>query len=191
MISLDGVMQGPGGPEEDTSGGFQYGGWVAPYDDEVYDQVVQQELQPAEYLLGRKTFQIWENYWPHHESFWPGINTGTKYVLSNTRDRSEWKNSVFLNDLAAIGKLKDSPGPDLQVWGSSELVHLLLRHDLVDEIRLKIHPLILGRGKKLFNRDALPSSFHLTGHVVTPTGVIVASYRRAGEVRTGIAGEKD
>src|SRR3954453_14763479 len=109
MITLDGVMQAPGGPEEDTSGGFKYGGWAEPYGDEVYGKVVQKELQPADYLLGRKTFEIWEKYWPAHADFWPGINDGTKYVMSSTRDKSDWKHSVFLNSVAEIEKIKNTP----------------------------------------------------------------------------------
>ena len=188
MITLDGVMQGPGGPEEDTSGGFEYGGWVAPYDDDVYGKVVEKELQPADYLLGRKTFDIWEPYWPQHADFWPGINEGTKYVLSATRDKSDWKNTVFLKNLDDIGELKNSEGSDIQVWGSSELVQLLLKNDLVDELRLKIHPLVLGKGKKLFDDGAAPAAFTLTDSVITPKGVVIATYERAGEVRTGTMG---
>ena len=122
MISLDGVMQAPGGPKEDTSGGFKYGGWTAPYGDDVYGKVVLEELKPADYLLGGKTFAIWADYWPNHGDFWPGINNGTKYVLSKTMKKSNWKNSVFLKGAAAIRKIKNTKGPDLQVWGSSELV---------------------------------------------------------------------
>lgn len=188
MITLDGVMQGPGGPEEDTSGGFKYGGWVAPYDDEEYDKIVERELQPADYLLGRKTFEIWENYWPAHADFWPGINDGTKYVLSKTRKNSGWKNTVFIQSVADIKKLKSTTGPDIQVWGSSEIVQLLLKHGLVDELRLKIHPLILGKGKKLFDDGAIPVAFTLTESTVTTTGVIIAGYKRAGEVKTGTVG---
>lgn len=189
MITLDGVMQAPGGPEEDTSGGFKYGGWVAPYEDKVYDEVVQKELEPADYLLGRKTFEIWESYWPEHADYWPGINEGTKYVLSRTRKKSDWKNSVFLENLAEIKNLKNSEGFDIQVWGSSELIHMLLENDLVDQLRLKIHPLILGTGKKLFDNGAIPAAFTLTESIVTPSGVMIASYKRAGEVRTGTVGE--
>lgn len=188
MITLDGVMQGPGGPGEDPSGGFNYGGWVAPYDDEVYGQVVEEELKPADYLLGRKTFQIWENYWPAHADFWPGINEGTKYVLSGTVKTTDWKNTVFLKSLADIKRIKNSMGRDLQVWGSSELIQLLLRHDLVDEIRLKIHPLMLGKGKKLFDDGAVPTAFTLTESLVTPGGVFIAHYKRAGKVETGTVG---
>ena len=189
MITLDGVMQAPGGPKEDTSTGFKYGGWTEPYGDEAYGKVVQKELkQPADYLLGRKTFDIWEGYWPEHADFWPGINDGTKYVLSKTRKKSDWKNSVFLKSLADIKKLKKSKGPDIQVWGSSKLIQLLLKNDLVDELRLKIHPLTLGKGKKLFDNEAIPAAFTLTESIVTTVGVIIASYKRAGKVKTGNVG---
>src|ERR1044071_2492447 len=144
MVTLDGIMQAPGGPKEDKSGGFKYGGWTAPYSDDVYNEAVKNELKPAEYLLGRKTFEIWENYWPEHADYWPGINDVTKYVLSTTVKKSDWKNSVFLKNLAAIKKLKKSKGSDLKVWGSGQLVQLLLKHDLVDELWLKIYPLTLG-----------------------------------------------
>jgi dihydrofolate reductase len=187
MISLDGVMQAPGGPEEDTSGGFKFGGWTVPYGDEAYNKAVQNELQPADYLLGRKTFEIWENYWPDHSEFWPGINNGNKYVLSKTRQKSDWKNSVFIESLDDIKNLKNSDGKDIQVWGSSELIHLLLQNDLVDELRLKIHPLLLGKGKKLFDDNANPSAFSLVESTVTTTGVILANYIRNGEIKTGNA----
>ncbi len=188
MITLDGVLQGPGGPKEDTSGGFKYGGWVAPYGDEVYDKVVQEELKPAEYLLGRKTFKIWEAYWPTHADFWPGINEGMKYVVSRTVKKTIWKNTVFLKSLSDIKKLKNSNGPGLQVWGSGQLIQLLLKNDLVDELRLKIHPLVLGKGKKLFEKGTIPAAFALIESLVTPGGVIIAHYRRAGKVRTGTVG---
>jgi dihydrofolate reductase len=188
MITLDGVLQAPGGPKEDASGGFKYGGWVAPYGDEVLDKILEEELKPAEYLLGRKTFRIWENYWPAHADFWPGINDGTKYVLSRTVKKSDWKNSVFLKGLADIKRLKSSKGPDIQVWGSGELIQLLLKNDLVDELRLKIYPLTLGKGKKLFDDGVMPSAFALIESLVTPSGVIVATYRRAGKVKTGTVG---
>ena len=189
MISLDGVMQAPGGTKEDKSGGFKYGGWTAPYGDEMYDKQVQKELkQPVEYLLGRKTFEIWENYWPEHADFWPGINDGTKYVLSGNRKKSDWKNTVFLKNLAGIKKLKNSKGPGIQVWGSSKLIQLLLKNDLVDELRLKIHPLTLGKGKKLFDGGTIPAAFTLTESTVTTSGVTIANYKRAGEVKTGTVG---
>jgi len=189
MITLDGVMQAPGGREEDTSGGFKYGGWTAPYGDKAFGKAVQKEVQqPADYLLGRKTFEIWENYWPQHADFWRGINDGTKYVMSRTWKKSDWKNSVFIKSVADIKKLKKSQGSDIQVWGSSELIQLLLKNDLVDELRLKIHPLTLGKGKKLFRDGAIPAAFKLTESIVTSTGVIIAAYKRAGKVRTGNVG---
>jgi len=186
MITLDGVMQAPGGPEEDTSGVFKYGGWTASYSDEIGGKVVQKELkQPADYLLGRKTFEIWADYWPEHGDFWPGINEGTKYVMSNTIKNSGWKNTVFIESLEDIKKLKNSAGADIQVWGSSKLIQLLLKHDLVDELCLKIYPLTLGTGKKLFNDGPIPAAFTLTESLITSTGVIIATYKRAGKVKTG------
>lgn len=195
MITLDGVMQAPGGPKEDTSGGFKYGGWTEPYGDEVYGKVVQKELEPADYLLGRKTFDIWVNYWPEHGDFWPGINEGTKYVFSKKLKKSDpkvtgWKNSVVIRTVADIKKIKSqkipgSKNPDIHVWGSSKLVQLLLKNDLVDELRLKIHPLTLGKGKKLFDKGTIPAAFTLTESIVTPGGVIIAYYKRNGKVKTG------
>jgi dihydrofolate reductase len=190
MITLDGVMQAPGGRKEDTSGGFKYGGWTAQYFDEVYGKVVQKELEPADYLLGRKTFEMWAGYWPENGDFWPGINEGTKYVFSKSMKKSDpivtgWKNSVVIKNLADIKKLKNSRGAAIQVWGSGELVQLLLKNDLVDELRLKIHPLTLGKGKKLFDNGTIPAAFTLTESIVTPGGVIIASYKRAGKVKTG------
>ena len=195
FITLDGVMQAPGGPEEDKSGGFKYGGWVAPYFDDVGGKVMEKQMKPADLLLGRKTFEIWENFWPQHEKGWPGINDVTKYVMSRTRKKSDWKNSVFLKSLADIKKLKKLPagrkgskGSDIQVHGSGELIQLLLKNDLVDELWLKIYPLTLGKGKKLFDNGTIPAAFTLTESLVTPTGVIIANYKRAGKVKTGIIG---
>jgi len=185
MITLDGVMQAPGGPQEDTSGGFKYGGWTASYSDELFGKLMQEELKQTDYLLGRKTFEIWESYWPHHADFWPGINDGDKYVMSQTREKSDWKNTTFLKSVADIKKLKSSEGVDIQVWGSSKLIQLLLKNDLVDELRLKIFPLTLGKGKKLFENRAIPAAFTLTESTVTTTGVILANYKRAGKVKTG------
>ncbi len=188
MITLDGVMQAPGGPQEDTSGGFKHGGWTASYGDELFGKIMEEELKPADYILGRKTFEIFESYWPQHADFWPGINDGSKYVLSQTRDKSDWKNTVFLKTVADIEKLKNSEGGDIQVWGSGKLIQLLLKHDLVDELRLKIYPLILGEGKKLFGNGAMPAAFTLTDSQVTTKGVIITTYKRAGEVVTGDVG---
>ena len=193
MISLDGVMQAPGGPREDTSGGFKYGGWTTPYGDEIYDKAVQKEVQPADYLLGRKTFDIWVDYWPKHGDFWPGINEGTKYVFSKRLKKTNpkvtgWNNSVVIRTVADIKKIKKGKGRDIHVWGSSKLVQLLLKNDLVDELRLKIHPLTLGKGKKLFDNGAIPAAFKLVENIITTTGVIIAYYERAGKVKTGTAG---
>jgi dihydrofolate reductase len=189
FISLDGVMQAPGGPEEDPSEGFKFGGWSAPFDDEVGGRVVQKELeQPSDYLLGRKTFQIWESFWPEHADIWPGINDGKKYVMSNTVTTSGWRNTAFIESLEDIKKLKNSDGLDIQVWGSSKLIQLLLKNDLVDELSLKIHPLILGEGKKLFDEGSIPATYTLTESLVTPSGVIIAKYKRDGEVETGTMG---
>jgi dihydrofolate reductase len=190
MISLDGVLQAPGGPKEDPSGGFKYGGWVAPYADELYGQVVQKELQPADYLLGRNTFENWAAYWPHHGDFWPGINAGNKYVFSKQLKKTDplvngWQYSTVIKTVATIKKIKATKGKTIQVWGSSQLVQLLLKHNLVDELRLKIHPLILGKGKKLFENGAIPAAFKLTESVVTTKGVIIAHYKRAGNVKLG------
>jgi dihydrofolate reductase len=188
FITLDGVMQAPGGPEEDTSDSFKYGGWSAPYGDEVSGKVMQEQMKPADLLLGRKTFEIFASYWPEHSDFWPGINDVTKYVMSNTMEKSDWNNSVFLKSLEDIEKLKNSKGSDLKVWGSGELTQLLLKNDLVDELWLKIYPLTLGEGKKLFAGGTIPAAFTLTESLATATGVIIASYRRAGKVKTGTVG---
>ncbi len=195
MITIDGVMQAPGGPEEDKSSGFKYGGWVAPYDDKKLSSVFGKLMKPADILLGRKTFKIFASYWPEHADNWPGINDVTKYVFSRTIKKSEWKNSVFLKSIADVKKLKNqstvrqrSKGSDIKVWGSSELIQLLLKNDLVDELWLIIYPLTLGRGKKLFDSNAIPAAFKLIESVVTSSGVIVANYKRAGKVKTGIVG---
>lgn len=188
MITLDGVMQAPGGPEEDTSGGFEYGGWSAPYADEASGKLMEKQMQPADLLLGRKTFEIFASYWPEHADYWPGINDVTKYVLSRTMKKSDWKNSVFLNSLKDIEELKNSNGSDIKVWGSGKLVQLLLKHDLVDELWLNIHPLTIGKGKKLFDSDTIPAAFALIESSVTPGGVIIANYKRAGGVKTGTVG---
>lgn len=189
FITLDGVMQAPGGPDEDRSGGFEFGGWVAPFGDNESDQLMQKLLAPADLLLGRKTFDIWENYWPEHASFWPGINEVTKYVLSQTRAESQWSNCSFLRSAEELKKLKTSSGSDLKIWGSSEVVQLLLKHDLVDEFWLMIHPVILGKGKRLFADDSIAGSYKMMENLVTSKGVIIANYHRDGDIKTGTAGE--
>lgn len=192
MITLDGVMQGPGGPEEDTSESFRYGGWVAPYDDDS-GKVMEKMMKPSDLLLGRKTYEIWAAYWPQNEKYWPGINDVTKYVMSTTLKQSDplvvnWKNSVVISSLEDIRKIKSSAGKNIHVWGSSKLIQLLLKNDLVDELWLMIHPLTLGEGKKLFIDGPIPAAFTLIESVVTPAGVFIANYKRAGEVRTGTVG---
>jgi dihydrofolate reductase len=189
MITLDGVMQAPGGPEEDPSNGFKYGGWTAPYSDDNGGEFFQKNMQPAEYLLGRKTFEIFAGYWPEHADIWPGINDGTKYVLSNTLEKSDWKHTVFLKGLEDIKKLKDSDGPDLHVWGSGKLIQLLFKNDLVNELRLVTYPLTLGQGQKLFEDGTIPAAFKLLEGKISPSGVIMANYKRAGDVKTGTVGE--
>jgi dihydrofolate reductase len=188
FISLDGVMQAVGTPEEDTSGGFEYGGWTVPYADEFMNEVMREQMtKPFELLLGRRTFEIFAYYWPKNEDKWPGINTVTKYVASNSLTKHEWNNSVFLKGDVAneIKKLKEQDGPDLQVYGSGNLIQTLLEHDLVDELWLKIFPITLGKGKKLFTKSTIPAGWKLIDSKVSPQGVIVANYRREGEVKTG------
>lgn len=188
MITLDGVLQAPGGPGEDTSGHFNYGGWSAPFGDEIGNKVMQKLMQPTDYLLGRKTFEIFASFWPKHADIWPAVQEGTKYVMSTTMKKSDWKNTVFLESLADIKKIKNSEGSDLQVWGSSELIQLLLKNDLVDELWLKMYPVTLGEGKKLFADGTSPATFTLAESVVTSSGVIIGHYKRAGEVKTGTVG---
>lgn len=185
-------MQAPGGPEEDTSGGFKYGGWVLPYFDESLGEIMSKQMSNhSDLLLGRKTFEIFAAYWPHHEADWPGINKVTKYVVSNTLSKHEWSNSVFLKGdvVEHIKKLKQQDGSDLQVHGSSNFIQTLLKHDLVDELWIKIFPITLGNGKRLFDKGAIPVNFKLLESEVTPSGVIVASYARKGKVKTGSFGD--
>ena len=191
FISLDGVMQAPGGPDEDISGGFRYGGWVAPYfseADEAAGEFMAKQMKSADLLLGRKTFEIFAAYWPIHADMWPGINDVTKYVMSNTMDKSDWQNSVFLKSGDDIKELKYTEGSDIQVHGSGNLVQTLLKYDLVDELWLKTFPVTLGMGKRLFGEGAIPAAFTLTESLVAPNGVIFANYKRAGEVITGTVG---
>ncbi|MFD0764805.1 dihydrofolate reductase family protein [Mucilaginibacter lutimaris] len=189
FITLDGVMQAPGGPEEDPSNGFKYGGWTAPYGDEESGKAMQKQLEPADFLLGRKTFDIFESYWPQHAEHWPGVNEVTKYVLSTTVTQSGWSNCVFLKGVDDIKNLKQSEGSDLKIWGSSELVQLLMQHDLVDEFWLNIHPVTLGKGKRLFNDGAIPAAFTIAESTITSKGVIMVNYNKAGDVKTGTVGE--
>lgn len=185
FITLDGVRQAAGGPED----GFKYGGWSAPYYDEALDMIAEKQKQFAkDLLLGRKTFEIFASFWPEHEDIWPGINDVKKYVMSSTLVKSDWKNSVILKSVDDIKKLKESEGSDIQVHGSGSLVQILLKHDLVDELWLLIHPVTLGRGKKLFDDGTIPAAFTLLESSATPSGVIAAHYKRTGDVKTGIMG---
>jgi len=184
-ISLDGVIQAPGGPEEDTSGGFAYGGWISSYGDAIVGAALRRQMNSSfDLLVGRKTFEIWEPYWPYHGDIWANVNTATKYVASNTRTSSEWQPSVFLSgDIASeVRKLKQQNGPDLHVWGSGNLLQTLIRHDLVDVFWLMIYPVTLGSGKKLFADGTIPAAFKVTESLVGSSGVIVVNYERAGAV---------
>src|SRR5512135_3034124 len=179
QISIDGVIQAPGGPGEDPSGGFAYGGWIAPYSDDVLGRAVNKRMNmPFDLLLGRKTFEIWATYWPQHADTWPGVNPATKYVASNTMTSSEWKPSVFLNGEIAekVAKLKQQPGPDLHVWGSGNLIQTLFKHDLVDAFWLLIYPITLGGGKRLFAEGTIPAAFKVTDSRVSPSGIIIVNY---------------
>lgn len=183
-ISLDGVIQAPGGPEEDTSGGFTQGGWVAPFSDAVLGTHLRKQMKrPFDLLLGRKTFEIWEPYWPEHDDIWPNVNTATKYVASNTRTASDWQPSLFINgDVAGqVAQIKQQPGPDLHVWGSGDLLQTLIQHDLVDNFWLMLYPTTLGSGKRLFAGGAIPAAFQVTESEVTPKGVIVVNYERTAK----------
>ncbi len=189
FITLDGVMQAPGGQDEDTSNGFKYGGWTAPLGDDIAGQVMQKQMTPADLLLGRKTFEIFAGYWPQHADQWPGVNEVNKYFISNTVKPTDalatgWQNVKLLNSVEDIKALKNTDGPDLKIWGSSQLVKLLLKHDLVDEFWLNVYPVILGSGKRLFGDDAIPKTFTLVESTTTSTGVIMSNYRKAGEVKT-------
>jgi len=178
-------MQAAGGPEE----GFRYGGWSAPYYDEALDTLAEEQKRSGkDLLLGRKTFEIFASFFPDHEDIWPGVNEITKFVVSNTVQTADWKNSVFLKSIEDIQRLKQTDGSDLHVHGSGSLVQALLQHDLVDELWLLIHPLTLGAGNKLFGEGTVPAAFRLVACTATPRGVIAAHYIREGEVQTGRMG---
>ena len=188
FISLDGVMQAPGGPDEDREGGFEYGGWTAPYFDEFAGDIMGEQMkQPLDLLLGRKTYDIFASYWPQHEDNWPGINKSAKYVVSTTLEHPSWENTVVIkeNVVEELKKLKEGEGPDLQVHGSGNLIQTLLKNDLVDELWLKIFPVTLGKGKRLFAEGPIPAAFKLMETKTSPSGVIFANYKRGGDVQTG------
>jgi dihydrofolate reductase len=188
FVSLDGVIQAPGGPKEDTSGDFAYGGWSTPHGDAAEGAAMMKQMKaPADVLLGRKTFEMFAAFWPQHADIWPEVQTATKYVASNTITSSAWKPAVFLNgDIAKkITEIKKQEGPNLHVWGSGNLVQTLLKHDLVDGLWLKIFPVVLGSGKKLFADGTIPAAFKVTESAVTPKGVIIINYERADAVPIG------
>jgi dihydrofolate reductase len=186
-ISLDGVIQGPGGPEEDTSGGFMNGGWISSFSDEILGTLLRRQMNsPFVLLLGRKTFEIWEPYWPQHADIWPNVNIATKYIASNTRNSSKWQPSVFISgDIAdQVANLKLQNGPDLHVWGSGNLIQTLIKYDLVDTFWLMIYPITLGTGKRLFADGATPMAFKVTESQVTPSGIVVINYERASAINS-------
>lgn len=188
FLSLDGVIQAPGGPEEDTSGGFKYGGWAFPYFDEFSGNIMADQMKGrADLLLGRKTYEIFASYWPQHADDWPGINAVTKYVVSHESLHLTWENSVQLTGdvVARIREMKAEDGADIQVHGSGNLIQTLLSNDLVDEFWLKIFPITLGLGKRLFGTGTMPAAFKLLRSQVAPSGVIFANYKREGAVQTG------
>ncbi|MCO6509460.1 MAG: dihydrofolate reductase [Aridibacter famidurans] len=184
FMTLDGVIQN----EENDGDGFNHGGWFFGYADEETGAVVQERLaKPVDLLLGRKTFDLWEPYWPTHSDFWPNVMTATKYVASNSRDASQWQPTVFLSgDVAEkVRELKAQDGPDLHIMGSADLLQTLFKEDLVNELQLMIFPVTLGKGKRLFQNGTIPASFKVTESQVTPNGVLIANYARDGEVKTG------
>lgn len=191
FISLDGVMQAPGGPEEDTSGGFKYGGWTVPYWDEFSGDIMTQQMSmPFDLLLGRKTYDIFAGYWPKQDPAGPvadPFNKATKYVVSDSSPKLTWDKSILIEGdvVAKLKELKAQDGPMLQVHGSGDLIQTLLAADLVDELWLKIYPVTLGKGKRLFAEGTMPAAFELIESKISPKGVIFANYKRAGEVTTG------
>ena len=179
-------MQAPGGPKEDTSGNFKFGGWTFPYFDDFAGKVMDSQMKGKyDLLLGQKTYEIFANYWPHHEENWPGVNDKTKYVVSKNLKSVTWKNSVVLTKLNDIKKLKAGKGSSLYIFGSGNLIQTLLKNDLVDELWFKIFPITLGRGKRLFDDGTIPAEFKLIDSKISPKGVIFANYERAGGVKTG------
>lgn len=187
-ITLDGVIQAPGGPYEDTSGGFPFGGWIASYSDAILGKALRRQMDlPFDLLLGRKTFEIWAPYWPQHAEVWPRVNAATKFVASKSMRSGEWQPSVFLNeDIAGnVAKIKQQQGPDLHVWGSGNLIQTLIKHDLVDAFWLMIYPITLGVGKRLFEDGTIPMRFKVTESKVTPIGVIVVNYERVDAIKAG------
>lgn len=186
FLSLDGVIQAPGGPKEDTSGNFKYGGWTAPYFDEMAGKEMGKQMKGKyDLLLGHITYDIFAGYWPGHSEGWPQVNKITKYVVSKTLKKPTWENTVVIKNDQELKKLKNSNGPDLQVYGSANLIQTLLKNDFVDDFWLKIFPLTLGKGKRLFQDGTVPAAFKLTSFKISPNGVLFVNYKRAGTVKTG------
>ena len=191
FLTVDGVMQGPGGPEEDREGGFEHGGWSFNYwDDVMGERIVQSTLRAGALLLGRKTYEIFASHWPHVSDEDPiaaKLNSVPKYVASRTLDEVTWTNSTLIEgDVAeAVARLKEEPGDEIQVTGSGELVQTLMEHDLVDAYQLWVFPLVVGEGKRLFARGALPGALRLVDTLVSTTGVAIHTYERAGEIQYG------
>ena len=189
FLTLDGVMQAPGGPEEDQEGGFDHGGWSVGYWDEAMGEKMGEFMgRPYDLLLGRKTYEIFAAHWPKVEA--PedgGLNAARKYVASRTLDAVEWNNSTLLEgDVAeAVAALKDEDGPEIQVHGSGDLLQTLLEHDLVDRLQVMIFPVVLGTGKRLFGDGAVPAGLKLVDSSVFSSGVVLVAYERAGDVRYG------
>jgi dihydrofolate reductase len=189
FVSLDGIMQAPGGPEEDPTGGFEFGGWTVPHwDDQMAQNMGEFMGKPFDLVLGRKTYEIFAAHWPHTDE--PGaaeLNRATKYVASRTVKNLEWENSQLLEgDVAeAVARIKREDGPELQVHGSSDLIQTLHRHGLVDQYRMMIFPVVLGTGKRLFGEGAAPATLRLVDSQPTSTGVVMATYEPVGEVQTG------
>ncbi len=189
FITLDGVMQAPGGPDEDKSSGFKYGGWTTPYFDDYSGKVMAKQMAGKyDLLLGRVTYDIFAGFWPTHTETWPQVNKITKYVVSKTLKKTTWENTVIIKDIEGLKRMKKGKGPDLQIYGSGNLVQHLLKNDLVDELWLKIFPVTLGVGKRLFDKGTIPAAFKLIDSKVSPSGVIFASYKRSGKVKTGTVG---
>ena len=190
FVTLDGVMQGPGGPDEDTSGGFRHGGWLVGYFDEVVGQEMAKQMgHEFDLLLGRRTYDIFASHWPHvTDPMGDSINKATKYVATNRPLSTDWKKTAVRleGDVAdAIRNLKAGSGREIQVHGSSTLIQTLLKNDLVDELWLKIFPVTVGSGRRLFAEGTSYAGFELIESSVSPSGVIIAKYRRAGEVKSG------
>jgi dihydrofolate reductase len=195
FVTIDGVYQAPGGPEEDTSDGFQHGGWLVPYfDQSLGESMVEKFGHVDAFLLGRRTYEIFAGYWPKvtdpADPIAAALNTLPKYVASHTLDKTEWANSEVLSgDIAEqVAELKRRPGRELQVHGSGALVNFLARHDLIDGYRLLIFPVLLGTGKRLFAEGTVPTAFRLTGSTTSGTGVTVQTYERAGAPEYGTVG---